>query len=137
MIGMLKILLELKGVHDLIIEAIFEREILVRWGDIRILLQSAPNIASCKGLWYCEREVELLTADAVAVFYGYAAEPGTLADCGGNPWKEDYRRLAYVKDLERAFDGKKPVFKEIQNPLNKYNLGRLFYGEPLVWRLIP
>lgn len=136
MIGMLKILLELKGVHDLVIEAIFEREILVRWGDVRIFLQSAPNIASCKGLWYCEREVELLTADAVAVFYGYAVEPGVIADCGGNPFKEDYRRLAYVRDLERAFEGK-PVFKEINNILNKDNLGRLFYGEPLVRRLIP
>lgn len=136
MIGMLKILLELKGVHDLVIEAIFEREILVRWGNVRILLQSAPNIASCKGLWYCEHEEELFNSDAVIVFYGYAAEPGAVAYCEGNIWKEDYRRVSYVKELEKAFGDKKPVFKEINNLLNADNLGRLFYGEPLVRRLL-
>lgn len=137
MLGMLKTVWELRKHRDLIVDTIFDQAILVRLGDLRLLLQSAPNVAVCKGFWYCTEPLALSRSDAVAVFYDYAVEPGKVAFCSGNNWKPDYRRLSYVSYLERSKDTEKPVYQEIPNLLNDDNMIRLYAGIPLLRRLKP
>ncbi len=69
--------------------------------------------------------------DGVAVLYGPSADPGaTWKDSRGNKYKDDYRRLAYGRDVSRH--GVLPdCWNEIPWRLTEANLRLLIAGRPL------
>lgn len=127
-LGMLRTLMEIKDAgKDLIVEAVFEQELIVNLEGVRIFLQPAPNVSTCRGYWESKEVEQLLLCDGVIVFYDYAQEPGEVANCSRNNWKPDYRRLARIKHLEKV-SGRDSCFQEIRTLLNKNSLRRLLSG---------
>ncbi len=99
----------------------------------RFLLVEAPNIGICRGYWWYDQWTMIRIVDGVIVFYGYANEQGAIADCKGNQYKDDYRRLGRREDVRRLND-RHPVYDEINSLLTEENLRRIFHDLPLELR---
>lgn len=99
------------------------------------LLVRAANVAVGHGKWFLSWPGLIEKADVVCVFYGYASTKGAyvvdVADRGGNPYQDDYRRIIYADDVRRA-GHHRSVFAELGCLMTEENLRRSFTGDPFV-----
>lgn len=112
----------------------------IRWGqlekklvcvvEVNVKLAKDPDTRQAYWRLPC-----MPVADAVAVFYdaGLAAKVGATGVCSGNTRKDDYRRLAYVQDVDPV-ESRPGFWEEIpkQSRLSEYNLEQLFLGQRLL-----